>query len=422
MNEQEIFTRLGLALAIGLLIGLERGWRERAQAEGERTAGLRTFALIGLSGGVWALVADRLGAVALAIAFLGFAGGFTLFKWREAEREGTLGATTLVAGFLTFGLGAYAVVGSMAAAAAAGVVTAALLAAKAYLHDWIEALTWQELRATLILLVMSFVALPVLPDRGFGPYQAVNPHSLWLMTIAIAGVSFIGYVAVKLAGDRYGTLIAGIAGGLVSSTAVTLDTARKAHARPETRRIALAGALLASTVMFCRVLVIVILFGASLVAVLAGPLLVAAVASFAAALALFGSSWSDRRAEGDAGPAFTNPFDLLTVLRFAALLAVILVASKALTAAFGGRGIILLAAATGLADVDAITLSITRIGGASLSAVEADIAILVAVAANSLSKSAIALFVGGRAFGLMYLAVTLVALAAGGGVAWLVLG
>jgi uncharacterized membrane protein (DUF4010 family) len=421
VNEQEIFTRLGLALGIGLLIGLERGWRERVHAEGERTAGLRTFALIGFSGGVWALVADRLGAVTLAVAFLAFAAGFTLFKWRESEREGDLGATTLVAGLLTFGLGAYAVLGSMAAAAAAGVVTAALLAAKAYLHDWIEALTWQELRATLILLAMSFVALPVLPDHGFGPYEALNPASLWLMTVAIAGVSFIGYVAVRLTGDRYGTLIAGIAGGVVSSTAATLDTARKARARPKMRRIELAGALVASTVMFLRVLLIVALFGASHLAHLAGPLVAAAAVSFAAALALFGAAWSSRRADGDDGPVFTNPFDLLAVLRFAALLAVILVASKGLTAAFGGRGITLLAAATGLADVDAITLSITRIG-ASVSAVDAEIAILVAVAANSLSKSAIALFVGGRGFGLMYLGLTAVAVAVGGGVAWLTLG
>ena len=156
--------------------------------------------------------------------------------------------------------------------------------------------------------------------------------------------------------------------------------------------------------MFLRVLVIVGLFGAMLVAVLAGPLLVAAVASFVAALALFGSAGRIGGRRATRGRTFTNPFDLLTVLRFAALLAVIMVASKGLTAAFGGRGVILLAAATGLADVDAITLSITRIGGTSLSAVEADIAILVAVTANSLNEVGDRLLVGGRAFGVVYLA------------------
>ena len=120
----------------------------------------------------------------------------------------------------------------MAAAAAAGVAATALLAAKEWLHSWLRVLTWPELRAALILLAMSFVALPVLPNRGYGPYDALNPYELWLMTIAIAGVSFIGYVAVKIAGTRYGPLIAGVAGGLVSSTATTLDLARKSKATP----------------------------------------------------------------------------------------------------------------------------------------------------------------------------------------------
>jgi uncharacterized membrane protein (DUF4010 family) len=421
VSEGEIFTRLGLALAIGFLIGLERGWRERAEAEGERTAGLRTFALIGLSGGIWGLLSQSLGTAALAAGFLVFAAGFTLFKWRESEREGDLGATTLVAGYLTFALGAYAVLGSMAAAAAAAVVTAALLAAKSYLHGWIEALTWQELRATLILLAMSFVALPVLPNRGFGPYEALNLYGLWLMTIAIAGVSFVGYVADKIAGDRYGTLIAGIAGGLVSSTALTIDAARKARAKPERRRVELAGAMVASAVMFIRVVVIVALFGAAHLQRLAPPLVAAAVVAFAAALVMFGAGWSRRREEGITGPAFTNPFELVSVLRFAALLTVILVASKAAAAMLGGRGAMLLAAVAGLADVDAITLSLSGAGGASLPAVEAELAILVAVVANSLAKSAIALFVGGLAFGLGYLGVTALALTAGGAAAVLTL-
>ncbi len=134
MSEQQILARLGLALAIGLLVGVERGWRERTQAEGERTAGLRTFALIGLSGGIWGLLTNLLGPIPLAAAFIAYAAGITLFKWREAEHEGDYGATTLVAALLTFALGVYAVVGDMTAAAAAGVAMAALLAAKRWLH------------------------------------------------------------------------------------------------------------------------------------------------------------------------------------------------------------------------------------------------------------------------------------------------
>ena len=336
MSHQEILVRLGLALAIGMLIGIERGWRERSLAEGERTAGSRTFALIGLSGGVWGLLTNLLGPIPLAAAFIAFAGGFTLFKWREAEHEGDFGATTLVAALLTFALGVYAVLGDMTAAAAAGVVMAVLLASKRWLHQWIEALTWEELRATLILLVMSFVALPVLPDRGFGPYEALNPYALWLMTIAIAGVSFVGYVAIKVIGAKYGSLAAGVAGGLVSSTVATLDFARRAKADPGQQRISLAGALTASSVMFLRMLVIVALFGPDRFARLVGPLTVSAAVLLGAAIVL-GANWEPGE-KGEDRDVFSNPFELLSVLRFAAILAIILVASKALVAWFGGSG------------------------------------------------------------------------------------
>jgi uncharacterized membrane protein (DUF4010 family) len=411
MSEEELLTRLGLALAIGLLVGVERGWRERDQAEGERTAGLRTFALIGLFGGVWGALYGVVGPLPFAAAFLAFAGGLILFKWREAEREGDFGATTLVAALTTFALGSLAVLGDMTAAVAAAVAMVALLAAKRWLHQWIETLTWEELRATLILLVMSFVALPVLPDRGYGPYEAINPHGLWLMTIAIAGVSFMGYLAVRIIGTRYGTLVAGVAGGLVSSTAATVDFARRARAQASVARIELAGAFAASSIMFLRILVIVALFGPSHLALLV-PLLAAAALVLLGASLAFGAGWTGEGGEAGGGEAFRNPFELVSVLRFAALLAVILVASKWLVALFGGRGAVAAAAFAGLADVDAITLSITQVKGASITAVEAAIAIFVAAVANSVTKTGIAVYAGTLAFGLRYGAVTLAAVLA----------
>jgi len=169
LDQTELLTRIGIALAIGFLIGVERGWQERDEGEGERAAGLRTFALIGLSGGIWALLAKSLGDAAFAAGFIALAVAITLYRWRESEREGSFGATTLIAALLTFGLGAYAAVGDMTVAAAAAVATAVLLAAKAWLHSWVKALSWPELRASLILLAMTFLALPLLPDRGFGP-------------------------------------------------------------------------------------------------------------------------------------------------------------------------------------------------------------------------------------------------------------
>ncbi len=411
MTEQETLARLALALAIGFLVGVERGWSEREEAEGTRVAGLRTFSLIGLFGGVWGLLSGVLGPVVLGFAFLALAGAMTLFKWQESLSQKDYGITTLVAALLTFSLGAYAILGDMTVAVAAAVAMVALLAAKAWLHAWLKHLNWEELRAALILLAMSFVALPVLPDKGYGPEQALNPYRLWLMAVAIAAVSFIGYVAIKVAGTRRGALIAGAAGGLVSSTVATIDLARKAKATPERARYHLAGALAASAVMFLRVIVIVALFRMDLLQRLAIVLGLPALVVTGTALLLGRGGGKEDVKEDDVG--YSNPFEVLAVLRFAALLAAILVISRILAASFGGGGTLLLAGATGLADVDAITLSMTQIGVASVSAGVAALAILVAVIANSLSKSVLAIVIGGLRFGAGYAAVTAAALVIG---------
>ena len=266
---------------------------------------------------------------------------------------------------------------------------------------------------------MSFLALPVLPDRGFGPYDALNPRQLWLMTIAIAGVSFIGYVAVKIAGTRYGPLIAGIAGGVVSSTITTLDLARKAKAAPKTAGLLLAGALAASATMFLRVIIIVAVFGPSLFGHVVGPLPGALVVSVAAFLML-GQPLRRRREPPDAEASpLRNPFEVTTVLLSGCMLAIVVVLSAWLTQTFGGGGGIAFAAVAGLSDVDAITLSMTRVAGTNISTSAAAVAILTAVAANSLSKSVLALVAGGRWFGLRYLAISLASLAVGGTIAFL---
>jgi uncharacterized membrane protein (DUF4010 family) len=272
-------------------------------------------------------------------------------------------------------------------------------------------MTWPELRAALTLLAMSFIALPVLPDRNYGPYGALNPYNLWLMTIVIAGVSFMGYVAVKLVGERYGTLIAGITGGVVSSTATTLDMARRARAAPENWRPLLAGALAASAVMFVRVGVVVALFGSFLLPALIAPLAAALVVTVVAAVYI-DPPWRWHEARGsEAGAAFQNPLDLRSVLLFAAMLAVVLVLTKVATASYGDRSVIVLAAIAGVPDVDAMTLSMTQLS--SVATFDAQVAILVAVAANSLSKSVLALTVGGRRFGGAYIGASGGALIAG---------
>jgi len=210
----EFIKHLAVALAIGLIIGIERGWKQREEQEGERAAGLRTHALAGLLGGVWGAIARTFGdwgVVALGLAFAVFTASIVLFRLREMQHAKSFGATTVVAAMLAFSLGAFAMV-NIVAAAAAGVATAMLLALKAGLHAWLKRLTWEELRAGLVLLAMTVILLPILPDREMGPLRALNPHEIWLMTVTIAAMSFAGYVAIREAGAEHGVVLSGLAG------------------------------------------------------------------------------------------------------------------------------------------------------------------------------------------------------------------
>lgn len=400
MDTFELVGRLAIALAIGLVIGIERGWKQREEAEGERAAGLRTHALSGLLGGIWgalALNTGQAGVIALALAFAAFTAAIAVFRYREMVHDKTFGATTVVAAMLAFALGALAVTGDRTAAAAAGVATAMLLALKAALHEWVKRLTWEELRAGLILLAMSVILLPLLPDRELSPSFPVNPHEIWLLTILIAALSFAGYVAIRLAGPSVGVLLSGLAGGLVSSTAVTLNMARLARADGERCNIFAAGVLVAGAVMMLRVLVIVGVVNVALLASIAAPLLLSALTL--AGIAGYLANWGREDCPVGKPLALQNPFELRVVLKFGALLAVIMAAAKLLSGWAGANGAIVLAAISGFVDVDAISISLARLAPQGLASGGAVAAILVAVVANSLTKIALGTVAGGLGFG-----------------------
>jgi uncharacterized membrane protein (DUF4010 family) len=372
MDYTEQLQRLAIALAIGLIIGIERGWTMRAEAEG--------------------------GAVILAAIFLAFALVIGFLRYREMERDQTFGATTVLAAYVAFALGALAGVGEMGAAAAASVAAAALLAMKSALHGWLEKVTWNELRAGILLLAMTLILLPILPNQGFGPFAAVNPYELWLMTILIAGVSFAGYIGLKWVGGTHGVVLSGLAGGLVSSTATTLSLSRFAREHADRQEPLIAGALLAGSTMMARILVVSASVNPALLRWLAPPLFLAAAAL--AAQAAFNLR-AVGRAALDQPLALKNPFELWTVLKFGAFLALVMVAAKALTAWAGEAGAYTLAAFSGLADVDAVTLTMSRLcGGGALGEQSAATAILVAAAVNTVVKVGLGWFAGGRGPGL----------------------
>jgi len=392
----ELIERLAVALAIGLVIGIERGWKQREEAEGDRTAGLRTHALSGLLGGIWgalARAAGDWGPLALGLAFAAFAATIAVFRFREMEHDKTFGATTVVAAMVAFALGALAVMGDETAAAAAGVAAALLLALKAALHEWLKRLTWEELRAGLILAAMTVILLPLLPDRELARWFPVNPREVWLLTILIAALSFAGYVAIRFAGTGIGILLSGLAGGLVSSTAVTLNMARLAHQHRERQKLFAAAIMLASAMMMLRVIVVVGIVNVRLISILAVPLILAALAQAAIAGVLGNWARDDKEAAGTL--ALRNPFDLGVVLEFGALLALIMALAKGLAAWAGSKGVFALAAVSGLVDVDAISLSMARLAPHELDVKNAAFAILIAVTVNTLSKVALATTAGG---------------------------
>ncbi|MGH6870567.1 MAG: MgtC/SapB family protein [Rhizomicrobium sp.] len=408
-----LFQRLGLALAIGLLIGVERGWQEQGGPDGSRIAGIRTFALVGLLGGVWGALYPAVGGWALGLAALGFALGFAAFQWRETASEKTLSATGLLAGLVTFSLGVYAILGSMAVAGAAGVIAAALLAERETLHNLIKRVSWPELRAALLLLAMTFVLLPVLPDRAVDPWGALNPYRLWLMTILIAAFSYAGYVAIKVAGARRGLLYAGAVGGVVTSTAVTLAFSRTAKDQPAAAMEVAVGIAAAWTVSLVRMLIL-----ATIVAPVLFLPLVAPVAAASAVLAVAAFAFNRRAATSGTEPRLVldNPFQISLVLRFGLLLAVVTLAAKLLSTHFGQQGLYPLAALSGLADEDPITLSAAQMAGSGFAVPAAAGAILIAAASNIVSKTAIAFVLGGARLGLALGLAGIAALAAGAAV------
>jgi uncharacterized membrane protein (DUF4010 family) len=425
MDFQDLLARLGMALGIGLLIGLERGWRTREAESGSRTAGIRTFAITGLLGGVLGALAQAVGSASatggllLGFGFAAYAAAMTVFCRDENRQTESFSATTAVASMLTFALGSYAVVGELRIAAAAGVATAGLLAMREDLHGWVERMSWPELRSGLVLLAMTFIVLPIVPDDPVGPFGGVNPRQVWIIAIVLAGVSFVGYAAVKYFGASHGVLLAAAAGGLVSSTAVTATNARRAAAGEGSPRLLAAGVALATAISFARVVAIVAALNPSLLVLTAPPL--AAAGIVAAGLAFVWAYWRTGDDADDHTIKFRNPFGFWSVVGFAVLLGAVIVIGRIFGERLGTTGAVVGAAALGVADVDAVTVSMARLAPQPLSVPSASYAILAAVVSNTVTKLAIGAAVGRGWFATNVAAMCLGSILAAGVALWLAL-
>jgi uncharacterized membrane protein (DUF4010 family) len=402
-----------VALAVGLLIGMEREWRQQRDADQpDEQAGLRTFGLFGLLGGIAGLF-EQNAAWLVAAALLAVAA--VLIAQRRQGEQPLEDVTTLAAALVTTMLGALATIGMPQLAATAAVVIVVLLHLKPTLHRWIGALSKDELRAVLRLLVISLVILPVLPDQGYGPYEALNPRSIWWYVVLISLLSFAGYLAIRILGPKRGYLATGLFGGMVSSTATTAALARLAKQDQESVAPLAAGIALANGVSVLRMLVIVAAIHPALAVAAAWPLGWFALVALACALLLW--RFQARRGKGKA-MEISNPFGIGPAIKLASILATVQVLAAFLEDRYGQAGLQALAAVAGLVDADAISLTVAR-GAAGGAAIEPAItALLIAVLANAVFKSVVLVSAGGKiaVWGIGALAL----MCSAAGIAWLI--
>lgn len=387
-----VVSRLAIAFGLGLIIGFERGWKYRESSPGLDNAGIRTFALAGLLGGVAALLANQGGVWILAVVYLGISGLIATSYFLTAQKSGDYGTTTELSLFITFILGALVVRGYELEALASAVTTTWLLGFKQELHKFLTLLSKREVIAVLQLLLVGAVALPILPDQNLGPWQAINPRSICWIVFLIIGISFTGYFAIRIFGNRTGLLLTGFLGGLSSSTAVTIAFSRMMRQDQGAAPPLAAGITLAASVMVPRLLLVIGVVNADLVRELLSPLLILCVVPFISALII--SRWKTQT-DSVNKLELDNPIELRVALQYAGILTFISVAVRATEDWFGSTGVYILAAISGIADVDAVSISLARSVNSGMPSELAVTGILIAVFVNTLTKTIITRVIGG---------------------------
>lgn len=387
---QKLFT----ALLIGLIVGLEREIAQETR-QNVKFAGLRTFGLAGLIGGIAAYLAAQ-SPMVFAAALLAIVTLTAIAYYRSTGMDGHLGFTTETALFLTFLLGGLAYFEQVAAVILTVVVTI-LLAFKEQLHAFTFKIPKIEFFDSLKFALIALVILPVLPDKAYGPLDAFNPYQVWLIVVILTGISFVGYFLVKWFGAELGLPLTGIVGGLASSTAVVTSLAIRSKESRDIEQPAMVAATLANMVMLLRVMFLVFIFYPGMLVSLYQPIGVMCLASVAVASYFYVRG---RDGSGKATVQLKTPFNIVPALVFAGFIALVLFASRAALAYLGSAGLYATSALAGLADVDAITISTARLAAGGLGFGTAVTAIMIAVFVNLAVHAAYAFYFGTRRFGL----------------------
>ncbi|MFN0133409.1 MAG: MgtC/SapB family protein [Phycisphaerales bacterium] len=405
---------LGIALGLGLLVGLQR------EHAGSKLAGIRTFPLVALLGAASALLAERFGGWTIGAGLIALAAtlamGNAILLRQDPARDA--GITTEVAVLAMFGIGALTVVQPPVIVLGLGVAVAALLHSKGRLHGLAARVGEADIRAILLFAAIAFVILPVLPDKGYGPYAALNPRQIWQVVVLVSGISLAGYVALKLLGARAGALLAGVLGGLVSSTATTAAAARRVRGGGAVTTACLMIAL-SSAIVFPRVFFLIWLTDKPLALEAASPLAVVFLTAICAAGVMLVRAQPGPSERGE----HENPAGLRGALVFAGLYAIVLLGVAFGRDVAGAQGLYVVAILSGLTDMDAITLSTAKLAAAdTVSSATATRAILLAAMANMAFKAGLAGVLGGRRLLLPVLAIMGALLLAAGAGLWIIAG
>ncbi len=394
VSGQSVVWNLLVALLLGAIVGTQRGWVARNNVEGSRVAGIRTFSLVGLYGGLSAILAAHYSPLLLGFALLALVVLASIAFVLKQRKSQDISITGVVSLLVTFVLGSLAVSGEPVLAAAAAVITAVVLDNKKELHEALQKLQEYELDAALRLMLISVVMLPLLPNQSYGPWQALNPYEIWWMVVLIASISFLGYFAIKIGGAKRGVLFTSVFAGFSSSTALTLQFSNLSRDQPTISPLLASGILLCCGTMFPRLLIVASLINTELTPILWPVIVVMMIGLYIPAWFIWRSTDVDFNEDQSAN--HKNPLALQSALWFGVILAIIMLLAHALSDWFGQAGTLALSAVSGITDVDVITLALGRQSTHSLDAYTAAMGIIIAASVNTLVKMGMVISIGDR--------------------------
>lgn len=384
-----LFQRFGIALGLGLMIGVEREREVR-----DAFAGIRTFPLIALLGCAAGLLNDHFSHWSFAITFV-IVAAFVLASYVLTGSASAPGITTEIASLLVFLFGTLSWWQMPELAAALAVLTTLLLASKKWLENLSLRIGTQDITAALQFAVITLIVLPILPDQTFGPLEVINPREIWRMVVLIAGINLVGYALIKILGAQQGIWLAGLLGGLASSTAATLGFSRHSREEPHLAPALSLAIVLASTIMFVRVLAAVFAINPALARVLLVPITSVGGVGILGCAFLWFSQQMKSKQKGDKEHLETkNPFELWSAIQFGLLFGLVLFIAKAAQEFLGTPGVYLSSVIAGGADVDAIVFSLSNLAKGDISERVAAQAITLAAMANTAVKALIATITG----------------------------